>query len=332
MISYERGDLLSSDARCLVNAVNCEGFMGKGLAYQFKRRFPKNNEDYVRACRNRVLKVGRLHSFEEDGKLIVNFPTKDKWREKSKIEYIEKGLAHLRDFLASEQIPSVAIPPLGCGNGGLQWNDVKTLILRYLSDLSQKMQIKIYPPPGQKRTLTKPSIEHLILIKLAERLDKKKMSLLQMAAFFFDLYARQNYFPMTFDNRGLISRTVAFTAKEIHDLKDAENFAPGELFAYCLRQIISKTLLKKLEQYDLCADKAVSLVNLAEKRNITQESGIVLYCLKRQSADVQSLELICNKNRLNGQPSAEYVQTAVEFLEEQGLVQKNLLGQYEICA
>lgn len=90
MITYTKGNMFESDADCLVNTVNCEGFMGKGIAYQFKVRFPENNKSYIKACKSGELTVGKVHYYVEDGITIVNFPTKDKWRANSKIEYIEK--------------------------------------------------------------------------------------------------------------------------------------------------------------------------------------------------------------------------------------------------
>ena len=92
MFFYTTGDLLQSDAEALVNTVNCEGYMGKGIAYQFKLKFPNNNKDYVKACKNGTLRPGKLHVYKESEKIIINFPTKDKWREKSRMEYIEDGL------------------------------------------------------------------------------------------------------------------------------------------------------------------------------------------------------------------------------------------------
>ena len=92
MFFYTTGDLLQSDAEALVNTVNCEGYMGKGIAYQFKLKFPNNNKDYVKACKNGTLRPGKLHVYKESEKIIINFLTKDKWREKSRMEYIEDGL------------------------------------------------------------------------------------------------------------------------------------------------------------------------------------------------------------------------------------------------
>ena len=85
MYSFVTGNILESHTQCLVNTVNCEGYMGKGIAYQFKKAFPKNNDDYIKACKTGELTVGKIHHFIENNKIIVNFPTKDKWREKSKI-------------------------------------------------------------------------------------------------------------------------------------------------------------------------------------------------------------------------------------------------------
>ena len=128
LIKYETGDMFASGAECLINTVNCEGYMGKGIAYQFKMKFPENNKSYVKACRNGSLRPGTLHVFVEDGITIINFPTKDRWREKSKLSYIETGLDEFLRVLPDLQVKSIAIPPLGCGNGGLQWPVVKRLI------------------------------------------------------------------------------------------------------------------------------------------------------------------------------------------------------------
>ena len=91
LIKYTTGDMFQSGAECLVNTVNCEGYMGKGVAYQFKLKFPENNKSYIKACKDKTLHVGTIHTFVENGITIVNFPTKDKWRENSKISYRRFG-------------------------------------------------------------------------------------------------------------------------------------------------------------------------------------------------------------------------------------------------
>ena len=135
MISYTKGNMFESNADCLINTVNCEGFMGKGIAYQFKLKFPENNKDYIKACKSGRLKVGTLHYFVENGITIINFPTKDKWREPSRMSYIETGMDSLISLLPDLNVATIAIPPLGCGNGGLVWDEVKQLIEKKLRRL-----------------------------------------------------------------------------------------------------------------------------------------------------------------------------------------------------
>lgn len=117
-----------SNAQALVNPVNCVGIMGKGLALEFKRRYPNNFASYQRACAV-GLEIGNLHTCEEDGKLIINFPTKKHWKAPSKYEYILEGLLTLAELIKQKQIKSIAIPRLGCGLGGLDWNIVRKMII-----------------------------------------------------------------------------------------------------------------------------------------------------------------------------------------------------------
>ena len=137
MIRYATGNLLESNAQALVNTVNCEGYMGKGIAYQFKQYFPEMNDEYVKQCKSNKLAPGILFCYKTKDKIIINFPTKDKWREKSKKEYIIAGLNELVKVIEQYNIKSIAIPPLGSGNGGLIWSEVKQIILDKLSVVSE---------------------------------------------------------------------------------------------------------------------------------------------------------------------------------------------------
>ena len=151
MIKYTTGDMFQSGAECLVNTVNCEGYMGKGVAYQFKLKFPENNKAYIKACKNKTLHVGTIHTFVENGITIVNFPTKDKWRENSKISYIETALDVLVERLPGLHVKSVAIPPLGCGNGGLDWQTVKELIQKKLEPIADNFTFcLLYTSPSPR--------------------------------------------------------------------------------------------------------------------------------------------------------------------------------------
>ncbi len=146
MIKFLTGDLLGADTQALVNTVNTVGVMGKGIALQFKEAFPYNHKVYVQACKNNELEPGKLLWVWDTNllygkKLIINFPTKKHWRHPSKYEYIEKGLVALRELILSEGIKSIAIPPLGAGNGGLDWGQVKPMITNTLNDLPMEVQV-----------------------------------------------------------------------------------------------------------------------------------------------------------------------------------------------
>lgn len=149
MIRIVKGDMLKAKADALVNTVNTVGVMGKGIALQFKEAFPQNNKIYVEKCKKKELVPGKLLAVWDNNlilgkKLIINFPTKTHWKSPSKYEYIEKGLVALVDLIEKQQIKSIALPPLGCGNGGLDWSIVKPLMIEYLDSLS--IEILIYEP------------------------------------------------------------------------------------------------------------------------------------------------------------------------------------------
>lgn len=174
MIRYVTGDLFNSDAYALVNAVNCEGVMGKGIAYQFKSRYPHNFEAYREACKSGFLRPGKLFSYEEGGKLIINFPTKDKWRNASEMSYIRDGLSELADLIRDKRISSVAIPPLGAGNGGLVWRDVRRLMEERLYSVSENRRITVYEPSAQsgKNAAIEPKlgVSGLVMLEIMARL------------------------------------------------------------------------------------------------------------------------------------------------------------------
>lgn len=151
---FIKGNLLDSDAHALVNTVNTVGVMGKGIALQFKEAFPINFNVYIKSCKEKWLVPGKLLVVHEGEKIIINFPTKTEWNKKSQYEYIESGLIELVSVIQHEKIKSIAIPPLGCGNGGLQWDKVKSLITKYLADLND-IDIFIYEPNNSLDVLLK---------------------------------------------------------------------------------------------------------------------------------------------------------------------------------
>src|SRR5665213_1177928 len=156
MIEHRKGDLLAADAEALVNTVNTVGVMGKGVALQFKQAFPDNYRAYKAACGRNELQLGKMFVFQrgtiEPPRFIINFPTKKHWRAKSRIGDIEQGLVDLRRVLLQLQIESVALPALGCGNGGLRWADVRPLIEKHLADLPTRIVVfePVGPPAARK--------------------------------------------------------------------------------------------------------------------------------------------------------------------------------------
>lgn len=141
------GDMFASDAQTIVNTVNCVGVMGKGVALKFKERFPEMFEDYARRCERKSVRLGEPYVYDDhSGVKILNFPTKDHWRSASRLSDIESGLNFLVDRYHAWNITSMALPPLGCGNGGLEWSEVGPLIYRKLHKLP--IDIEVFAPYG----------------------------------------------------------------------------------------------------------------------------------------------------------------------------------------
>lgn len=153
MIKYRIGDiiLISGEVEAMVNTVNCVGVMGRGIALQFKRKFPKNFKAYEALCKRNEIQPGHMFVFETEGmffpRYIINFPTKRHWRSKSRIEDIESGLDSLVREIRSLGIRSIAVPPLGCGLGGLDWAQVRACIQATLGSL-QDVRIVVFEPGG----------------------------------------------------------------------------------------------------------------------------------------------------------------------------------------
>lgn len=151
MIELRSGDLFKTDCEAIVNTVNCVGVMGKGIALQFKKAYPDNFKAYEKACRENNIEPGKMFVFSTGQlfgpKYIINFPTKRHWREPSKISYIKDGLDDLKRVLKEYRIASVAMPPLGCGNGGLDWHEVENIIKKSLV-LVPDVRILLFAPSG----------------------------------------------------------------------------------------------------------------------------------------------------------------------------------------
>ncbi len=177
MIREVSGNLLTADVDALVNTVNTTGVMGKGIALQFKRAYPAMFAAYEKAAKAGDLQPGRMHIWptnQLDGpRYIINFPTKRHWRGASRIEDVASGLADLSRVIRELDIRSVAVPPLGCGNGGLAWSDVRPLIVSALGDLDG-VDVLVYPPAGP------PAAEEMLDNRAPVPLTRGRAALLAM--------------------------------------------------------------------------------------------------------------------------------------------------------
>lgn len=149
MIRFTHGDILKADVEAIVNTVNCVGVMGRGIALQFKKAWPENFKQYALACKKNEVVPGKMFTYETlaltNPKYIINFPTKRHWKGASRIEDIELGLQSLVSEIKNKKISSIAIPPLGAGLGGLDWNTVKEKIVQHLINIPN-IDIIIYEP------------------------------------------------------------------------------------------------------------------------------------------------------------------------------------------
>ncbi|MGM0703345.1 MAG: type II toxin-antitoxin system antitoxin DNA ADP-ribosyl glycohydrolase DarG [Pseudomonadota bacterium] len=165
MIEYTRGNLLEADVEALVNTVNTVGVMGKGIALMFKEAFPENFSAYAEACKRQEVVTGRMFVTERDRLLgprwIINFPTKQHWRARTRMEWIAAGLEDLTRVIRERGIRSIALPPLGCGNGGLAWDQVRPRIEATLGELDEVRVLIFEPTPEYQNVAKRSGVEKL---------------------------------------------------------------------------------------------------------------------------------------------------------------------------
>lgn len=158
MMKFLQGNLFDAHTEALVNTVNTVGVMGKGIALMFKDAFPENFRAYEAAVKRKEVRIGHMFVTENrafDGpKWLINFPTKQHWRQPSKLEWIVQGLKDLRRIVEENGIRSIALPPLGCGNGGLDWSQVRPEIERTFAELSD-VDILVFEPTPKYQNVAK---------------------------------------------------------------------------------------------------------------------------------------------------------------------------------
>jgi O-acetyl-ADP-ribose deacetylase (regulator of RNase III) len=291
LIIYTSGDLLKSTTEALVNTVNCEGFMGKGIAYQFKLQYPINNKEYVEACKTGTLKIGKMHYTSEQGKIIINFPTKDKWRAKSKMEYVEKGLDALVILIKQLNIRSISLPPLGSGNGGLIWGDVKQLIERKLNKIASEVDIYIYESSKSHgtRNTNEPilNISAMILMEIKGNLRKFNITFLQSAAVIVDILSVNKFFVPNDDIP--ISKVISELIEKIKDFQAYHNVeTTAEAKAILYNKIISENVKIRINETMPYIKKACDILN-------SVETDRELICLLTLVTAINQNEMLTNE-------------------------------------
>ena len=343
MIEYTTGNLFESNADCLINTVNCEGFMGKGIAYQFKMKFPENNRSYVNACKSGELTVGRVHYYIEKGITIINFPTKDTWRAKSKMEYITSGMDSLVKLLPKLNVKKIAIPPLGCGNGGLIWADVKEVIENKISDLADKYDFIIFEPSASssyRTTAKKPPqlvLPELILLDIRLNLKKFNRIRLQKAAYWVNFFEDEEYFKFDRWEDGPISLSVDSMSRNIREYQIYYKIESSQRTFEQLYQIIcSKQVDAKFNKLHKSVKKATEYVNsikVVKNEKKLEAITAVLYFVQTglpknkeqlissfKKADVEKKRRFDNK----------YISACINYLEDTSIISVDLCGNYEL--
>lgn len=337
MIEFVTGNIFESGADCLINTVNCEGFMGKGIAYQFKMRFPQNYLDYVKVCKSGQLRIGTIHYFQEDGVWVVNFPTKDKWREKSKIDYIEKGLDQLVQFIAKYQPRIVAIPPLGCGNGGLDWNVVKNIIVQKLQPIVEEYTFLVYEPSVTYRVIPKQApdinVSGLVLLQIRLQLKKFNALRLQKAGYFTNYFLEEEYFKFDKWKYGPYSHGIDIVARSLGEYQKYYGLTNSEdTYEQVYKVICSKKTEEKLDRLFPAINKATTYVNQISTDKKLEGIATVLFIIQKNNRISKENIIRLFKEWSEDKAkrfSKSYISECIDYLESTDMTMKNICGDYE---
>ncbi|UNK25913.1 macro domain-containing protein [Serratia plymuthica] len=322
MIRYESGDLLQSQTVALVNAVNCQGVMGKGIAYQFKETFPINYGIYREACKNGRFNIGDILIVSERQKLIVNFPTKDNWKKKSQYEFIAKGLASLKKEIIERNITSISIPPLGCGNGGLEWSRVELMLKDSFADLNA-VDVVLFAPEIKGGALINGDafhVKHLLVHYAFSHLKDKKRYSLNTLFYICQEVSGYNHFDFSIKHSRPYSLELEKVTKDIKLLKERY----GADFDGFIEGFINTNLTKNMEIEFRGLIPALNL-NIAFLNSLDskEEFAVVPEILKKISrGDVIEDDLSSKEGVIR----ALIIRKMLDF----GVIQKNIFNQFEI--
>lgn len=287
MIRFLRGNLFNSQAEALVNTVNCVGVMGKGIAYQFKRAFPVSSAEYMTRCRRQEIRLGEVTGTHESGRWIVQFPTKQHWKSSSRLCDVESGLVALRRFLEEHGIRSVAVPPLGCGNGGLAWREVRELIVRAFEGVPG-VTVEVYEPiaetPELKSEIAKKprlSLSAVIVAAVRLRLKATNKLALQKALYFFDVFAGHQYFRFIQHNFGPWCPDIDRLSNLLRDYLDFTRLDLGGLVDQALRHELAGDDVERFQRWGPAIEAAARFVN--EERGQIEALATVHAILRRSA-------------------------------------------------
>ncbi len=330
MIRFVHGNLFESKAEALVNTVNCVGVMGKGIAYQFKRAYPSMFADYMAKCRRHEIRIGQVATFRDGGKLIINFPTKDHWRAPSRLEDIKVGLTSLRAVIITEQVASIAVPPLGCGNGGLHWPLVKKAIVEALQVLND-VDIAIYEPgehfESELAQAPRVSLSHFVLAAIRVALTKPTKLNIQKAAYFFNTYAGVDYFEFTRHKFGPYCVAIEPMFQTIRDYLHYGKMTPEQMIEDGILRKLSGTDADRLRNWQPAIASAARLCN---DIGADLEAVATVHAIVHRSGSVSCEQLVSDFMQWSPEKAERFtvpdIWQAVDILEQRRMVQRTLLG------
>lgn len=343
MIQLKEGNLLKANVEALVNTVNTVGVMGKGIALQFREAYPENYQAYKSACQKGEVKIGKMHIFFtnqlENPRYIINFPTKQHWRRKSKLSDLKLGLIDLRNVIQELRISSIAIPPLGCGSGGLAWTDVKKLIITELDGL-ENTEILLFEPKGSPdvddipvktpRPSLTPSRASLIYLIYKYALPGYRLSLLEIQKLMYFMqesgeklrlnYQKNNYGPYAENLNFVIQRL------EGHYLKGyGDRSAKAQIRIINQSEKTAKSYLDDSPETSARVEKVIDLIHGFETPYGMELLSTVHWLVKEKKNKDYQIEDIINefqnwslRKRTYFKP--EQIQIAYNRLSEHGWI------------
>ena len=333
MIQYRNGNLFESRAHVLVNTVNCVGVMGKGIAHQFKRAYPKMFDEYAKDCKEGAVRLGEVRAYPTEDRLIVNFPTKGHWRAKSKIRDIDAGLSSLCALVEAQGIQSLALPPLGCGNGGLDWSEVRALIDERLSCLPPDVRVEVYEPIGRvlrsKTVAKKPrvSLSHFVLADIAEHLDVATKLSLQKATYFFNVFADEAYFKFTEYRYGPYCPVIDKLGLAIRDYRDHANVSRSEFIGIGKAQLLAGTDVDRWDKWATSISLATDLLNryVGDGELLATLHAVIDRDEPKDAEELATAFFAWSKEKAI-RFHVDDVHRGLKILEHEGLVQRTLWG------